>query len=128
MTEIMVWLVPAVIVAAMMTAGAWVWERGARWSGRSARWSWLGALAGTVVIPLLLPLLPAAAWRDAVPAVGVVRLDALTVASANAATEAALEPGAIAVALWVLLSAILVVYTAVLLARLRRARRRWRPA
>src|SRR5688500_16649686 len=127
MTEIMVWLVRCGLVAAVLTAGAWLWERGARWSGRSARWAWLGALAGSVTIPLLLPLLPEAAWRNAVPAVSVVRLEALAVA-ANGAAARALEPGVVAIGVWVVLSALLLLYTAALLVRLRRARRGWQPA
>src|SRR5687768_16118736 len=127
MTEIMVWLVRCGLVAAGLTAGAWLWETAARWSGRSARWGWLGALAGSVTIPLLLPLLPEAGWREAVPAVGVVRLDELAVAT-NGSAGSALELGAVAVGLWIVLSALLVGYTAVLLARLRRARRGWQPA
>jgi TonB family protein len=125
MTEIAAWLIPCGIVAAVLTAGAWVWESAARWRGRAARWGWLCALGGSVTLPFLLRLKPAESWREAVPA--VVRLDALTVPAAEV-TGARLGASDVAIAVWVALSAAVVAYMVVLLLRLAHARRVWRPS
>jgi TonB family protein len=120
------WLVYCVLIAGMLTLGAAAWERSARWSGRPARWGWLAALAGSVVLPWGLRLIPERGWVDAVPAAAtMLRLDAL-VMPAGAEPAAVWSATDVALAGWIGVSAVMLLWVGVLFARLMRLSRRWR--
>ena len=127
MSEMTAWLVQCGIIAAVLAAGAWFWELGARWSARPARWAWLIALAASVTVPFALRLLPEPTWSDVVPPVGVIRLDPVTVTVRSQASTP-FSTTELGIALWVMLSLLVLAYAAVLLVRLTRARRKWRHA
>lgn len=122
------WLVYCVLIAGMLTLGAAAWERSARWSGRPARWGWLVALAGSVVLPWVLRLIPERGWVDAVPAAAtMLRLDPLVMPS-GAAPASVWSATDVALAGWVAVSVVMLVWVGVLFARLMRLSRRWRVA
>jgi TonB family protein len=117
------WLVYCIALSVVLTAGAFAWESAARWSGRTTRWVWLGALAGSISLPWLLRLVPARAWPEAVPAaVPVFAIDPLAVGAPAAGGWPAVE---LALAGWATLSLAAVLYLALLLVRLNAARRGW---
>ncbi|HEX6135277.1 MAG TPA: M56 family metallopeptidase [Longimicrobiales bacterium] len=126
MMIVLAWLIYCFLIASVLTAGAWAWERGARWSGRPARWVWLGALTGSVALPWLLRVLPERGWTEAVPGpMQLLSMDALVVSGASAAQWSVQEA---AVLLWVLMSAAVLAYVGATVLGLTRARRRWRAA
>jgi TonB family protein len=124
MTIVTAWLIYCVVIAGTLTVGAAAWERSARWSGGAVRWGWLAALAGSVTLPWLLRLLPERGWAEAVPVAAALRLEpvALTTSGATGPLWSVQDVGA---ALWVLASAVVLGYVALLLLGLVRARRRW---
>ncbi|MBX6365425.1 MAG: energy transducer TonB [Gemmatimonadetes bacterium] len=52
------WLVYAGAVSLVLGAAAWLAEYGLRLYGRPGRWVWVGALGGSVVVPLAAQVLP----------------------------------------------------------------------
>ncbi|HEX6306933.1 MAG TPA: TonB family protein, partial [Longimicrobiales bacterium] len=126
MMIVMAWLVYCVLVALVLTAGAWAWERGSSWRGRPSRWGWLAALAGSVVLPWVLRLVPERAWTDAMPGpMQLLSMDPLIVSGASSSRWSGQDA---AVLVWLVMSAAVLVYLGVTLLHLDRARRRWRPA
>ena len=127
MMIVLAWLVYCVLIAGMLAAGAEAWERSARWSGRSARWGWLAALAGSVTLPWLLRLIPERTWVEAMPsAVAVLRMEAVVPGAGTAGT--AWSAAEVGLAAWLIASVAMLAYVALLLLRLTRASRRWRMA
>jgi TonB family protein len=126
MMIVMTWLMHCVLIGAALTAGAYAWEAGARWSGGAARWGWLAALAGTVSVPWLVRLVPERA-ADALPValpqllMAPVTLDAVTGARGVAVQDVALWA-------WALSSLLVLLYVAWAVAKLMRVRREWREA
>jgi TonB family protein len=126
MMIVVTWIVYCGLIAGVLTAAAWAWEVQARWSGRSARWGWLAALAGSVTVPWLGRLIPTAAAESFPVGIPVIVLDAVTLEAASgrgglSATEAGL-------AAWVASSVLVLLYIAFALVGLMRERRRWREA
>lgn len=128
MMIVAVWLVYCVLIAGMLTLGAAAWERSASWSGRPARWGWLAALAGSVMLPWVLRLVPERGWVEAVPAATTVLwLDPLVIPT-GAGRAAVWSATDVALASWVTASVVMLAYVGVLFARLMRLSRRWRVA
>jgi TonB family protein len=137
MMIVLAWLAHCIILSAVLAAGALVWELSARWSGRSARWVWLGALAAAVTLPWLLRLVPGRAWPEVVPTMVSAAMSpvVLTTALADGAAVGAAESLAggwsaveYALAGWLVLSLLCVVCVLRVLWSVHRARRRWRQA
>jgi TonB family protein len=131
------WLAHCIILSAVLAAGALVWELSARWSGRSARWVWLCAMAAAVTLPWLLRLVPERTWPEVVPMVVAAAMSpvVLTPAVAEAAMAGAVDAvgggwSAVEYALagWLALSLLFVACVLRVLWSVHRARRRWRPA
>jgi TonB family protein len=127
------WLVYCGVIAAVLTVGAYAWEVSARWSGRPARWGWLAAMAGSVTLPWLLRYAPAPVWGDvvptalpALPSAAVVPFDAALFGGEVVQTAGGWTLLTYAVAGWVLLSLLMLLYVGSMLVSLTRARRRWR--
>ena len=119
------WLVYCFVIAGVLTLGAAAWEHSARWSGRAARWGWVAALGGSVLLPWLLRLVPERGWVDAVPAAAsALRLDPLMMAPG--AATGSWSAAEVALVLWVSASVLMLGYVALLFGRLVRASRRWR--
>jgi hypothetical protein len=127
MIVVATWLVRCIAIATLLGVGALAWEAAARWSGRSSRWAWLSALAGSVVLPFALWLLPARAQLP-VP-VNVLVFDPLVIAPpvASAARAPMLSVSDIGGLVWVVLTLAMIAYVALVMVRLRAARARWRP-
>ncbi|MEX1184727.1 MAG: TonB family protein, partial [Gemmatimonadota bacterium] len=125
MSVIMAWLVNSVIVAAVLAAGAAAWEVSAGWSGRAARWGWIAALAGSVGLPLVLRLIPARGWSEAVPVgVPMLTLDPVVLtAQAQAGGWTMVDTG---LAAWLLATVLMLGYIAGIVLQLARARAGWR--
>jgi TonB family protein len=131
------WLAHCIILSAVLAAGALVWELSARWSGRSARWVWLCAMAAAVTLPWLLRLVPERTWPEVVPTVVAAAMSPviLTPALADAAALGAVDAvrggwSAVEYALagWMALSLLFVACVLRVLWSVHRARRRWRRA
>jgi TonB family protein len=131
------WLAHCIILSAVLAAGALVWELSARWSGRSARWAWLCAMAAAVTLPWLLRLVPERPWPEVMPTVVAAAMSpvVLTPALADAAAVGAVDAvgggwSAVQYALagWLALSLLFVAYVLRVLWSVHRARRRWRQA
>lgn len=129
------WLVYCAVLSAVLTAGALAWERSARWSGRPARWAWLGALAGSVVLPWLLRVVPERALPEVVPTVLSSALSPvfLLPPPGPEATSVPLQAAAagwtaaeVAVAGWLVLSLAMLGLLVRVLVVVTRARRGWR--
>jgi TonB family protein len=131
MTQITTWLVHCVLIAAVLSGGAALWEGSARWSGRSVRWAWLAAMVGSVLLPWALQLVPERVVSDvvvsALPAYPTVVAEPgpLTGAVAGLPGRGAAE---YALALWALLSTMALAVVALMVARMKRSQRRWRAA
>jgi TonB family protein len=132
MMEIMAWLVYCGVIAAVLTVGAFAWERSARWSGGSARWGWLCALLGSVTLPWLLRYAPARAWGDvvptalpALPSAAVIPFDAMMFGGEVAGQAGGWTFTQYALTGWALLSVLMLAYVGVMLYSLSRSRRRW---
>jgi TonB family protein len=128
------WLVHCVIVSAVLGAGALAWELAARWSGRPARWAWLGALSGSVTLPWLLRLVPEQALPEVVPTVVASAMSPvllMTIAEPPSPIVATLVPAwspvDYAFAGWLVLSLLVAAYVARMVWSVARARGRWRP-
>jgi TonB family protein len=122
------WLLHCVMVATVLSAGAIAWELAARWSGRPARWAWVAALAGSVVLPVLLRLLPERVLADAMPAsMPLLLLDGLALQDATSASARISATNA-ALVIWVVASVAMLGYVCMMLLQLRRARRTWQQA
>jgi TonB family protein len=131
MTQVAAWLVQSLIISLVLTAAAAAWELSARWSGRPVRWAWLGALAGSVALPLLVRLVPAQAWPQVLPPAlpTVLALDPIMVGeAANATGAAGWSAGVIGLALWAGLSALALLLVALLFVQLRLSRSGWQAA
>jgi TonB family protein len=129
MTTITTWLVHCVLIAAVLAMAAHAWEVSARWSGRSARWAWLAALAGSVTFPWLLQLVPTTVGFEAAPVAVAVDVAALgPAAEVPVAVAAAADPASLALLAWAFASTLGLAYLVGVVAALRRARRRWREA
>jgi TonB family protein len=131
MTHVAAWLVHSLVISLVLAAAAAAWELSARWSGRPVRWAWLGALAGSVSLPLLVRLVPAQAWPQALPSAvpTVLALDPIIVGDATVALSAhtgGWSAGVVGVALWAAMSAVALLLVALLFVQLRLARRGWR--
>jgi TonB family protein len=129
MTQVAAWLVHSLMIAMVLTAAAAAWELSARWSGRPVRWAWLGALAGSVALPLLVRLIPAQAWPQVLPPAlpAMLTLDPIVVGEAAAAAgSAGWSASAIGLALWAGLSALALLLVALLFVQLRLSRSSWR--
>jgi hypothetical protein len=131
MTHVAAWLVHSLVISLVLAAAAAAWELSARWSGRPVRWAWLGALAGSVSLPLLVRLVPAQAWPQALPSAvpTVLALDPIIVGDATVALSAhsgGWSAGVVGVALWAVMSAVALLLVALLFVQLRLARRGWR--
>jgi TonB family protein len=127
------WLVYCGAISAVLLTAALAWEYSARWSGRSARWGWATALAGSAALPWLLRLVPERAWPEVMPALQVlpapVLLDPIGMADASAAAAApVMSAGEVGVLLWAALSVLMVAWVGWAVVRIGMARRRWRAA
>ncbi|HSG49427.1 MAG TPA: M56 family metallopeptidase [Longimicrobiales bacterium] len=103
----MAWMAYATALGAMLWAAAEGLARTARARGRPERWIWAGSLAGSVLLPALLPLLP----RASAAAVGTVTLQGIATAGGvpgGAAGGVAWIPAA-PVLVWALASLVLLV-------------------
>ena len=126
MIVVATWLVRCVAIAALLGVGALAWEAAARWSGRSARWGWLSALAGSIALPFVLWLMPE---RVQLPVpVNVLVFDPVAISAPIVAAQRAplLSVGDAGALLWVVLSAAMLGYVGLVMVRLRTARMRWR--
>ena len=127
MLIVLSWLVQCLAVAVLLTGAAYAWEAGTRWSGRPARWAWLAALAGSALLPFALRLIPEETTLPAPIAAFVMDAVVLS-APVQAAAGPRWDAGDVGIALWLTLTASMLLYVAVVMLRLARARRRWRAA
>jgi TonB family protein len=131
MTQVAAWLVHSLIVSLVLTAAAGAWELSARWSGRPVRWAWLGALAGSVALPLLVRLVPAQAWPQVLPPAlpTVLVLDPIVVGEVvEVAGTGGWSAGLVGLVVWAGLSALALLLVALLFVQLRLSRRGWQAA
>jgi TonB family protein len=127
MSVALAWLVYATVVALLLGLAALVAEGSAREVGRPARWIWLAAMVGAVVLPVLAFVRPSAGGVPVMPALAVLTLPAIEAAAAGP-VRAALEPVAVVLGGWVVVSLGLALVVMVSALRLRAARRDWRPS
>ncbi|MBB4638907.1 M56 family metallopeptidase [Longimicrobium terrae] len=129
------------ILLAMAALGA---ERVAAWSGRPRRWIWLGALAGSLMVPALafwapalLPQVSRLCCGFSAPAAAPVTGGWIDVGDAPGPAQAAPAPNGpsameraaeVAGWAWLMSSGALLLLFAVTAARMHRARARWTPA
>jgi TonB family protein len=127
MTVLTTWLVHCGVIAAVLACAAAAWEVSARWSGRPARWAWLGAMAGTVTLPWLLRLIPSEPLTGAVPtAMPLFTLDPVVLATtAQSAGWSAVD---VALVAWLVVSLATAAWVVRTLVQLGRARHEWRRA
>jgi len=129
---IVAWMLYSILVATLLGAAAIAIERASRLAGRSTRWIWIGALIGTVVLPLIARLVrtPGSPGGTAVAPGAIEPATSATLAQvATGWWSAVAVPAALEIPLllaWsggsaVVLGALLTAYV-----RLRRELRRWR--
>lgn len=120
------WLLYAGVVAALVSAAAWLAERGARSLGGGTRWVWAAAMMLSVGVPVLAWLVPATPGAPTLAGVpGAYVLETLPGVRA-AAGPAALSPGRLVALAWLATTAVLLSGVLALAVRLGRQRRRWR--
>jgi TonB family protein len=126
MMIVLAWVLHCLVIAGVLTAAAYAWESSARWSGRSARWGWLGAMAGSLALPWLVRLVPESAAGALPVAMPVLTLDALVLDATTAGSGVnAMET---ALVLWLASTVLVLGYVTLALWGLARQRRRWRAA
>ncbi len=122
------WMLYAVLVATLLTLGAYAADRMLRLHGRPTRWVWIVSLVASFAVPAIWPRLPrtsaAEAAADFVPPSFSIQLDAIT---PSAVASAAWPLGRLLLLGWLALSAALVVYGVYAVLRLRSVRTRWQP-
>jgi hypothetical protein len=135
MTPLVEWLVRAVVLGALVSAGAWALEEALRGWSRPSRFVWIGALLLSIALPLLAVAAPSL-WPDALTrTVTVVSVSDLPVS----VTGSVLDPSFVLparswslvellVPVWMLISSVFALRWLHGWWRLRRARAGWRAA
>ncbi|MGH7444422.1 MAG: TonB family protein [Longimicrobiales bacterium] len=123
MTTMGAWMAYGLVVSGLLTAAALLGERSARNAGRSTRWLWLGAMGGSLVVPLV-------AWAWTTPSAvadgavaSVLRLQPITIGATS--QSATLPFDSILVAGWLAGSAAIAALVVLAALRLRRVRATW---
>ena len=119
------WMLYSLLVAVLLSLAAHAVDRVVRLRGRATRWVWVACLGATLVVPLVFPRMPRSTMAEPaafVPATFAVPLDAL-VTDASAAPAWPLPR--VLLAVWLLLTGLLVLYGVFAALRLQLARRRW---
>ena len=129
---IVAWMLYSLLVAALLAVAAVAAEQAARFAGRPTRWIWLGALFGTLALPLLTRLLraPGSPGGDAgVPGAVESAASSSLARLATAWWSAATVPAALETPLrfaWIGASVLVLGALIAAYIRLRRELRRWR--
>src|SRR5688572_31387366 len=118
---IIAWMLYSLLLSTLVLAGGYAVERVFRLLGYPTRWVWLGALAISLMVPAILPLLPERAPEQAtipiIPISFTIPLDAPALAvDASWTVPQWIGAG------WVALSVLLVLLGVVAALRLRSAR------
>lgn len=128
------WMLYLCGVALLLALSAWAAERAAMALALPLRWLWVGALAGSLLLPLVVALAPAVMPRsgpEAVVLIGEASVLEMDVAEASGALPwpAPNIPALDAPLLWgwALASLLLFAYLLLSAQRLRQQRRGWRP-
>lgn len=123
MTTMGAWMAYGLVVSGLLTAAALLGERSARNAGRSTRWLWLGAMGGSLVVPLV-------AWAWTTPSAvadgavaSVLRLQPITIGATS--QSATLPFDSILAAGWLAGSAAIAALVVLAALRLRRVRATW---
>lgn len=117
------WLLYAVGIASLLALAGHAAEMLLRLRGLPARFAWVGAVLGSLALPVVVPRLPAPASEPTafLPASFVIPVDVITVLEAAPFWTAS----RIIVAVWIALSAVLLAIGIFANARLGRAARGW---
>jgi TonB family protein len=123
------WLTYCLLIATLFGAAAWVAERGARAQGWSGRWAWAVALVGSMGLPLVAWLRPAASSdlgsTAMLPMPGTYVMESIPVLAAQSgATGPSLDVAALLA--WATASVGLLLYLLVSALRVRAEVRGWR--
>jgi TonB family protein len=123
MSTLAAWIVYALVVSALFGVGAWLLESALRGVGAPARWAWQGAMLLSVLVPVAVVVRPSE-WEGAsvVPAAGFIPLAPVAVTSGGGVFSL----DAVLSAVWVLWTAVLLLWITLACARLEGARRSWR--
>jgi len=106
---IALWMLSAIVFAALLGVAAWFGERALRLAGRPARGVWLFALAAGALWPALVPLLRRLRPAGEPAAAGVAILNAVRIVPDRVTTAASWLPvlDRMLLAVWILCSAML---------------------
>ncbi|MHB1169477.1 MAG: M56 family metallopeptidase [Longimicrobiales bacterium] len=125
MTTTGAWMAYGLVISGLLTIAALLAERAARNAGRSTRGWWVLAIAGSLLIPLIAYLWPAASPRAAADPGFVLRLQPVTI---GPSAEGGAEPGSLLLVAWLMASVLILGVIALSVLRLRMLRRGWREA
>ena len=129
----MAWFLYATLVSLLLALGAAAAEAALLAMRRPARWVWIAALAGSLIVPLVArvrpPAAPAAASdsRVMLPSLPVIEVRAPMLSSASG-DAGATQTANLSLLLWVGSSALALVFISVLTLRLMRRCREWSEA
>lgn len=125
MTTTGAWMAYGLVISGLLTIAALLAERAARNAGRSTRGWWVLAIAGSLLIPLIAYLWPAAAPQTAADPGFVLRLQPVTI---GPSAEGGAESGNLLLIAWLTASVLILGVIALSVLRLRTLRRGWREA
>jgi TonB family protein len=127
-TALTSWMLYTAAVTTLLGVAALIADHALREVGRPTRWVWLGALSGSVLVPLATLAGISSTVRPATPLPegGLIALPPLVVGVESAAGGVSVDAWLLGV--WALVSLLLALYVGVSLLRLTAARRTWRAA
>ena len=119
------WLAYALVVSLLLSVAAWLAEQGAKAQRWPTRWVWVASLVVSLALPLWAGLAPSPASEPSVVSVPTALVLESIPLDLSPAQGGGVDFGVVALALWAVVSALLLLAIGALAGRLRVRRRGW---